>query len=84
MWSMLDNRETRKALQKIYEVPIFKKLGLSITFPHDIIYVSKTLMGLGVLKFSSIIEQLQLKMYIGHARLRNETQNALLFLYKTL
>jgi len=53
---------------KISEAILLKKLGLSKKFPRRILYAKKSELGVGILKPSTIISILALKLYIGHKR----------------
>ena len=45
---------------------ILRKLGLSEWFPRDVLYLRKTALGVGIIKPSTIIDILALKLYVGH------------------
>jgi hypothetical protein len=60
------NKAQEKELMKIYEVPILKKIGLSAKFPRQILYVRKAALGVGIIKPSTIINTLAIKLYIEH------------------
>ena len=62
------NKVQKKELMKIYEVPILKKIGLSAKFPRQILYARKAALGVGIMKPSTIINTLAIKLYIGHQR----------------
>ena len=55
-------------LQEISEKVILRKLGLSERFPRDMLYSRKTALGVGIMKPSTIIDILALKLYVGHKR----------------
>lgn len=59
-------------------------MGLSIKFPRTVLYVSTMAMGLGLLKPSTIIEQLQLKELIGHTRFNTDTHQLVSILHEKL
>ena len=51
---------------RIYEPTILQKLGLSQKFSHKILYTRKSALGIGILKPSTIVDTLAIKLYIGH------------------
>ena len=53
---------------KISEIVLLVKLGLSEKFPRRIIYTRKSALGVGLLKPSTIVSFLALKLYLGHKR----------------
>ena len=53
------------------EKVILRKLGLSEWFPRDVLYSRKTALGVGIMKPSTIIDILVLKLYVGHKWLNN-------------
>ena len=60
--------EQEEILIKISELVLLKKLGLSENFPREILYARKSALGVGLLKPSTIITILTLKLYLGHMR----------------
>ena len=52
----------------ISEPVLLKKLGLSEKFPREILYARKSALGVGLLKPSTIITILTLKLYLEHMR----------------
>ena len=50
----------------IYELTLLQKLGLSIKFSRSVLYIRKSVVGIGIIKPSTIIDILALKLYIGH------------------
>ena len=73
-----------KQLRRIYEGPLLKKLGYSEKFPRPLMYVDIRHMGLGFLTPRTIVDQLQLKLLVGHNRLKTQTNELLLDLHETL
>ena len=53
-------------MSKISESALLKKLGLSKKFPQKVLYSRKTTLGVGLLRPSTIIVILVLKLYIGY------------------
>ena len=53
---------------KIYKVLILKKIGLSTKFPRQILYARKAALGVEIMKPSTTINILVIKLYIGHQR----------------
>ena len=53
---------------KISEPVLLKKLGLSEKFPRKILYTRKSALRVGLLKPSTIITILILKLYLGYMR----------------
>jgi len=50
------------------ESMLLRKLGLSEKFPRNISYAQKSQLGVGIMKPSTIITMLALKLYLGHKR----------------
>ena len=71
-------------LREIYEIPILKKLGLSITYPRALLYVEREAMGLGLLRPNTILAQLSIKMFVGHGRIKSATHNSICVLHETI
>ena len=65
---ILDTQE--KKLKSIYENIILKKFGLSEKFPHEVLYMRKSALGLGLIKPSTAIELQALKLYIEHYQIK--------------
>ena len=60
---------TEKQEQKfhlIYKATVLKKLGLSSKFPWQVLYARKSALGIGIMKLTSFIETLGLKLYIRY------------------
>ena len=57
-----------KELIRISEAALLRKLGLSKKFPRQILHTQKTQLGVGIMKPSSILTILSLKLYLGHKR----------------
>jgi len=55
-------------LIKISETTLLRKVGLSKKFPRKILYARKLQLGVGILKPSTILTILSLKLYLGHCR----------------
>ena len=55
-------------LMKISETTLLRKVGLSEKFPRKILYARKLQLGVGILKPSTILTILSLKLYLGHRR----------------
>jgi len=64
--SLIPNQEYK--LIKIYEPTILQKLRLSKNFPSRILYARKSTLGIGIMKLSTIVDTLALKLYIGYKR----------------
>ena len=64
--SILDTQE--KKLKPIYENTILNKFGLSEKFLHEVLYMRKSALGLGLIKPSTVIELQVLKLYVGYYR----------------
>lgn len=71
-------------LCKLFEITILKKLGLSVTYPRALLYVSKTSMGVGLLRPKIIIAQLQVKLYVRYTRINSTTYNEMCTIQETL
>ena len=54
----------KKQLIKIYESPIVKKLGLSEKFPHLLLYIRKSTLGIRIIKLRTIIAIVLLRLYV--------------------
>ena len=63
----------KNEMKRIYEVLILKKLGLSVKFPREVMYMRKTALGLGLIELDAVLEILTLKQYFGHMRMRSDT-----------
>ena len=61
-------RKQENEFRSIYKTVILKKLGLSMKFPRYILYARKSALEIGILKPSTIIDTLSLKLYLGHKR----------------
>ena len=62
-------------LKKIYEPIILKKLGLSENFPFSVLYSRKTVLRVGLLAPRTIIDELAMKLYLGHRRADDRISN---------
>jgi len=62
-------------LRKIYEPVILRKLQLSEKFPRDVLYMRNSALGIGLLKPTTIIDSLSLKLYVGHQRAKTKIAN---------
>lgn len=62
-------------LKKIHETPILKKLGLSTKLPCEVMYMSKTALGLGLIEPNTVLSILTLKQYFRHVRMNSDTAN---------
>ena len=60
------NKTQEKELMKIYEESILKKIGLSAKFPRQILYARKSALGVGIMRPSTIVNTLAIKLYIRH------------------
>ena len=61
-----------KELEKICEIPIIKKLGLSEKFPIKILHAENENLGLGLMQPNTIISILATKLYIVNMRLQGK------------
>ena len=59
-------------------------MRLRETFPRTLLYISTKAMGLGLLRTSIIMTQLQTKALIGNKRLQSETNQMFVILHKTV
>lgn len=59
-----ENKE--KALQKAYEASFLRKVGLSEKFLRVVMCMRKSVLGLGLMKPSTITDMLVLKQYLVH------------------
>jgi len=66
IFELTDNQE--KELKKIYEEPLLIKLGFSRNFPRRVLYSRKSALGIGIMKPSTIINILKVKLYLGNKR----------------
>ena len=57
-----------KTLLEISERAILKKLGLSEKFPRAVLHSRKTALGVGLMKPTTIVNILTLKLCVGHKR----------------
>ena len=57
---------------KIYELVILAKLGLSKKFPHKVLHARKLAFGVGILKLTTIITFLALKLYLRYKRFKDK------------
>jgi len=65
------NKQQEQILQTISESTILRKLGLSEKFPREILYSRKSALGIGLLKPTTIIAILAMKLCIGHMRMND-------------
>jgi len=61
-----------KILMQICESTLLKKLRLSEKFPRRILYARKSELGVGILKPTTMIAILALKLYLGHKKMKTE------------
>jgi len=66
------SQKQEEILMKIYKPVILRKLGLSITFPRNVLYARKSVLGVRLISPSTIIDILALKLYVGYNRDKNE------------
>jgi len=71
------NEQQEKELQRIYEEPLLVKLGLSRKFPRDVLYSRRSVLGIGIMKPSTIIVLLKAKLYLGNVRRKGVTYAAI-------
>ena len=55
-------------LRRLYEPTILRKLGFSVTFPRNVMYLSKEMLGLGLFLPSTMIATQSLKLFLGNKR----------------
>ena len=60
--------EEEKELKGTYEEPIIMKLGLSKKFLRPVLCSHKSVLGVGLMEPSTIIDVLKLKLFIGNMR----------------
>ena len=65
--------QQEKRLMKISESVLLKKLGLGEKFPRDILHMRKSSLGVGLMKPSTTLAFLALQLYLGHARIEDDT-----------
>jgi len=65
----LSNDEENE-LRRLYEAPLLSKLGFSVNFPRDVMYVSKEMLGLGFFLPSTMIDMHKLALFVGNKRLK--------------
>ena len=65
-------QQQENILKKIYEPVILRKMGLSEKLPRSVLYAKKSLLGVGLMLPTIIIDILALKLYAGHNRLESE------------
>jgi len=70
--------QQEEILQELSESTLLKKLGLSENFPRKILYSRKSELGVGILKPSTIITILALKLYLGHKRNEDRISNIII------
>ena len=58
-------------LMKVCKITILKKLGFSKKFPRKVLHSCKIALGIGLIKLSTIIVALVLKLYIGYKRMKS-------------
>ena len=58
------NENEENELRRLYEAPMLNKLGYSINFPRDIMYISKEMLGLGLFLPSTIIDMHKLALFL--------------------
>ena len=71
------NEQQERELRRIYKEPLLLKLGLSRKFPRDVLYSRKSALGVGIMKPSTIIDILKAKLYLGNARRKGVTYEAI-------
>lgn len=59
-------------------------MGLSEKFPRILMYSDVSIMGLGFLRPIIIINQLQVKMYVGHTRMQSDTYEMIETIHETI
>ena len=70
---LMPNQE--KELIKISEPILLKKMGLSINFPRKLLYARKSALGVGLIKPSTMILILSMRLYAGHVRAGDRISN---------
>lgn len=73
MMSLAPQQE--KILKKICEPIILKKLGLSQNFPRTVLHSRKSALGVGLLVPRTIVDELSLKLHLGHRRAEDRIGN---------
>ena len=69
--------EQEQILQNTYETPFLRKLQLSKKMLKEVLYARKTALGVGLVKPSTAIETLALKLHIGNKRAKNRIASLL-------
>jgi len=64
--TLMPNQE--KILIKISESILLRKIGLSKKFPTKMLYIRKLALGIGLMKPSTMVAILTLKLYVGYVR----------------
>jgi len=65
------NEKQLRILEKMYEVPILKKLGLGKKFPRHLLYVRKSALSIGLIRSKTVLAMTALQQYIRSYRLNN-------------
>ena len=60
-----------KVLMEISEKVLLKKMGLSEKFPRKMLHTRKSALGVGLIKPSTMVLILSLKLHVGHVRAQN-------------
>ena len=62
------SKKQEEILKKIYEPIILQKLKLSKKFPRKILYARKSVLGVGLMAPSTVLDILAIRAYVGHQR----------------
>jgi len=65
-------------LMYISQSILLKKLGLSKKIPRKILYAQKSELGVGILKSTTIVAILALKLYLGYKRNKDRISNIIM------
>ena len=57
-------------LRRLYKAMLLSKLGFSVNFPRDVMYVSKEMLGLGFFLPSTMIDMYKLALFVENKRLK--------------
>ena len=64
------NDKEFKELERICEKLILRNLKISEKFPRMIIHINKNFLGLELMRLNTMLNMLNLKLYLGNMRLR--------------
>ena len=64
--------QQERILMKLSKRVLVKKIGLGENFPREVLYSRKSALGVGLLKPTTVLAILSMKLYVGHMRMEDQ------------